>query len=160
MKNNFFKRDKGFSLIELVIVVTILAVMAIIGFQTIGTSIIGKSKAQADIANAAILAKAIETAIQDDRLVPSGDITEALADTSATGTVLIGTSTQSGNPTENPAKVYINKIPRLSKATGSFCLVYVDSTKKIQIRAIDAAGTILYPKQDSYSSDANYKVLQ
>lgn len=163
VKSSYINKREGFSLIELVVVVTILAILAIIGFQTIGTSIIGRSKAQADITNAGLIAKAVETAIQEERLSVA-DLSSTVDDSAATPNnltqVLIGTRTESPNASDNPAKVYLNKVPKLSRVSGNFWVVYTAATGKIQVRSGSATGTILYPKQDSYSSDANYKVLQ
>lgn len=171
-RNN--KNNQGFTLIELVIIITILAVLAVVGFQTIGTGAIAKSKAQADITNAQTLAKCIESAIQEDRLVLTGaagstvsliirDDTTAAGTTSRVGAVLTGYRTESSQPNLNPAKVYIQKIPTLSRINGYFWLRYTYGVGRIEIftgTATEIGTTKLYPRQDSYANDPNYNVLE
>lgn len=58
------KSSKGFTLIELVIVITILAVLAVIGMQTWG-NMSAKSKASSDVSNAQTIANSINRGCVD-----------------------------------------------------------------------------------------------
>ena len=172
LKNSkMMKEQKGFTLIELVIIITILAVLAVIGFQTIGRSIIGKAQAQADITNAAALGDAMERAIQDETLIAdttvpvdghrirSGTTATISSDETidATSTnvaaVLLGLATDKG-----ANKLYMNKIPKPSRTTtADFSFNYDMTIGKLKIYN---GATQLYPKMNSYSADSNYKILE
>lgn len=67
MKKTRISSTKGFTLIELIIVITILAVLAVIGMQAYGT-ITAKSRAQVDVSNAQNLGTAINRAYAEGKI--------------------------------------------------------------------------------------------
>jgi type IV pilus assembly protein PilA len=73
MKKNL-KKKKGFTLIELIIVVAILGILALIAIPRFGNAQ-KNAKIKSDISNAKIIADAVTWVIADGGTVKSGKIT-------------------------------------------------------------------------------------
>lgn len=86
MLRNLKKRKKGFTLIELIIVIAIIAIIAAIAIPKLLQSK-ADANTKADIANAKTIANAYINAVADDKIVPTsigaGGKTVSLADSDA-----------------------------------------------------------------------------
>lgn len=75
-------KKKGFSLVELIVVITILAILSVIGMQAVGP-IIARSKAQADISNGDVIGNSISRAYAEGKLTSYSTTPIALAGSAA-----------------------------------------------------------------------------
>lgn len=109
MKN--VKKKKGFTLIELIIVISIIAVLAAIAVPKYG-EIQKDAKIKADIASAKVIADATVALIAQDKITKSAYTTEAL----------LG----------NDIKGYLQTVPVVKAVTGDF-KVKIDANDNVEV---------------------------
>jgi len=155
MMKKTLKSSKGFTLVELVIVIAILAILAVIVTQQVG-GVIAKSKATADLANASQIATAISRAYAETKI--GSTIT---AGTGANFTALNSTTEASNVNIAYVVKTnnYMEGFPKVKAGNGGDFYANVDtSTGLVTIRAISDTGTQLWPKPSSFT-DTVYNIL-
>jgi len=151
------KSNKGFTLVELVIVIAILAILAVIVTQQVG-GVIAKSKATADLTNASQIATAISRAYAESKI--------ASTVTGGTGTSYCAMDDTTSGTSTNLSYVvktnnYMEGFPKVKAgATGSFYANINTSTGLVTVKAVGGASTdtTLWPKPSTFS-DTVYNVL-
>ncbi|MEW9925135.1 prepilin-type N-terminal cleavage/methylation domain-containing protein [Clostridium butyricum] len=78
-KNELMKKKKGFTLVELIIVIAVIAVLAAIAIPKFG-AVKKDANLRADQANAKIIATAVATGISDGVISASDNVTEVSGD--------------------------------------------------------------------------------
>ena len=159
---------KGFTMVELVVVITILAIISVIGVQQVGT-IMNKSRASADVSNAKVIADCLTRAIAEERLDTAlGAISTAVAVPETTtyttnvGTGLAGllkgagtfatSAANTGTFTANIGTPYLSGIPPVKRGAGSF-MVTVSQTGSITVAVGIGAGAVqLYPRPVTFAT--------
>jgi prepilin-type N-terminal cleavage/methylation domain-containing protein len=115
-----FKINKGFTLIELVIVITILAILATIGFVAVN-NYTSKAKASADVQSASTIYSAVSRALADDKITLPAAATDYVAravTTGATAATQIATEFTVGGCTL-VASGYLQAVPELKANVGA-----------------------------------------
>ena len=160
--------EKGFTLVELVIVITILSILSTMGLQSYGRSIT-QAKAQADIENAKTIGNALVRAMADgmindcnvanidDTIVPitvltNAGVTGAIGATFTTlGTPIIAGTDYASVLVNNK---YLDSIPAIkSYKTGQWYVRIQNSTGSVRVFFYGSndggttnTTTLLYPK--------------
>ena len=139
---------KGFTLIEILVVIAIIAILAGVAIPNI-FSYINKTKAKADETNAAVIAKAVQSAIAFDDTVTS-------AEYSGLATALDGTNSK-GDISE-----FLDTVPAPKVGTNTFYVVTTVTTtagsEAVQVQVgytnagSDGIATILYDSDGDTSS--------
>jgi len=111
------RKNKGFTLIELVIVIAILGILATLVVPRVSTSLTN-AKQTTDKANAKIIGEAAERYFIEQGSAPAS--IQALVDSG-----------------------YLNKVPKMSN--GDDFYLTVDNNGKATVRAKDQNGNVLYP---------------
>lgn len=135
------KNNKGFSLVELIIVIAIMAVLiGVLAPQYL--KYVNNSKVSTDATNAQEMATAINVAVADNA------ITAVTGDTTATGATLTALLTAAG--TEEP----------VSKLGGTYTVVYntTDGVKSITL-TVDSKTYECYPNPDNTTNGINDKTV-
>ncbi|MGE5474737.1 MAG: prepilin-type N-terminal cleavage/methylation domain-containing protein [Ignavibacteriales bacterium] len=146
MKKTRISSSKGFTLIELIIVITIIAVLAVIGMQAYG-NITARSNATVDVANAQNIGTAM------NRIFAEGKVTNNATYTTGSWKALVGAN---GIGDVITANTYIpNGLPPV-KANGAWGWYYQctanGSTMLVGAGDGTAAGTYqLYPRPSSFA---------
>lgn len=124
------KDEKGFTLIELIVVIAILGILAAIAVPRVTTSL-NNAKNNADLANAQIIGEAAERYLTENSNISSIPAsTDGAKDN-------IQTLVDNG---------YLNQYPKTSTG-GSFTLVAnIDTNGNLTV-TVSAGGKTLYPKQ-------------
>lgn len=133
-----WKKDEGFSLIELIIVIAILAIIAAIAVPNLINNI-NNSRRTTDVANAKLIADAVSAAIANNPALSVDKTDEAFTAASADATVVAARGVFSGNvpvPTFQPATYGAN-----------FTITIVAATGAISVET--ASGAVLYPTVDA-----------
>ena len=173
---------KGFTMVELVVVITILAILSVVGVQQVG-NVINKSKASSDIANAKTIGDCLTRAMADEKLLVSSPIVHTSANaidqsTAAANTnlstALIGvltagakldmnaatyaTSMYSTPAAGDPFTSYLTNIPAVKRYTGDWA-VSVTTDGKVTVSSFD--GTTYYQLYPIPSGGytGNYKIM-
>jgi type IV pilus assembly protein PilA len=123
MLKNLRKKKKGFTLIELIVVIAIIAILSAIAIPKFG-SIKQNAKEKADLSNAKIIANMVTV------LYESGEINPITTAEEVTSTTKIGENLQ--------------EIPKT--AAGNSFYVTIDTVGKVKVFNGNTT-TIIYPKQ-------------
>ena len=143
------KKKKGFTLIELIIVIAIIAILAAIAIPNF-LSIQRKSKVKADVASAKTIYDATSALIAEGKIVPSGsDVTFTLnpAQNGGEGTI---TASNSKSTEADSLKSYLQTIPAVKTNSASHFEVVVGGkpeTPSIKVKLAD--GTLVYPNGEA-----------
>ena len=160
MKEQKLKSQKGFTLVELVIVITILAILSVTGVQLYG-NVTTKAKVQADFDNGQNIGSAIARAIADGRINSTPAAGELFIANSAAAPV-VATNPVLGELV-NAAGVggaYLSTIPPIkAMRPGAQWRVDVNATNgNVTVSVVGNTGsnatqTIrVYPKAQSYTA--------
>jgi len=144
MKKNV-KRKKGFTLIEILIVISIIAVLAAIAVPKY-TSIQKDAKVKADIASAKVIADATTALIAQDKITKT-DYTD--------GVVLDNLAT---TVPDNVITNYLQSVPVVKAVTGVFKVTINATTDNVTVAVVstDPEGTFtLYPTVANYPNVAD-----
>ncbi|EGT3615579.1 prepilin-type N-terminal cleavage/methylation domain-containing protein [Clostridium perfringens] len=146
------KKKKGFTLIELIIVIAIIAILAAIAIPNF-LSIQRKAKVKADIASAKTIYDATSALIAEGQIIApatGSDITLTLnADGAITGGGSTGTSSQNNGTDAQDLQNYLQTVPvpqSVDKGTFKVTIKGPESNPVIQV---DINDTQVYPKADS-----------
>lgn len=138
------KKRKGFTLIELIIVIAIIAILAALLLPKIG-AVKEKSNKTADISNAREIAEAALEASSSDKIKTDYD----------TWVKLDGSSASSGS-VKQEVQDFIQRTPKTKSKTipnvpsGSDFYIWVGKDGKIEVAVDDGTNKlILYPSQDT-----------
>jgi len=138
-----FKKEEGFSLIELIIVIAILAIIAAIAVPTLLGNI-DKANKSTDTSNAKLIADAISMAIAETPAL-EGETVSQVFDT------VTGTPTDADDLIINGAIAKLNgQVPvikaKVNSTAGTDFFVRLDGTTGvIEVRAGAVGGLILFP---------------
>ncbi|MDZ4993100.1 prepilin-type N-terminal cleavage/methylation domain-containing protein [Clostridium perfringens] len=130
------KKKKGFTLIELIIVIAIIAILAAIAIPNF-LSIQRKSRVKADIASAKTIYDATSAVIAEGALDPSTE----------SGTYTINTS--DSNTTAGKIEDYLQVIPKSESVSGSDFKVVIGGTTEKPTIQVEIGSTEVYPNGKS-----------
>lgn len=142
--NSKRKNNKGFSLVELIIVIAIMAILVgVLAPQF--AKYLGKSKAATDVQNAQQIASAISAQFAEDA-------TKSTKELPAAGTYDVSTKGAADSNEEKIQKV-IGGNPQVKEGSGNKFFVTWDSNGKVEVYAGTAANdkTMLYPTVEADS---------
>lgn len=128
-KRNEQKKKKGFTLIELIIVIAIIAILAVIAIPKF-MAVTKDAKIKADIANAKTIESAVTTAIATDKYkIPQS------TESDANGRII-------------PLESLLNTIPKGKATEGDFAAT-VDSSGNIVVKIVkDSKATVVLPAEE------------
>ncbi|VDN49370.1 conserved protein of unknown function [Petrocella atlantisensis] len=135
-----FKKEEGFSLIELIIVIAILAIIAAIAVPTLLGNI-DKANKSTDTSNAKLIADAVAMAIAENPTLEGVDVSQVF-DTSAG-------ATDADDIIDGAIAKLNGQIPLIKakdNGTGDEFFVILDGTTgAIEVRADAVGGALLFP---------------
>lgn len=153
------KKKKGFTLIELIIVVAIIAILGgLVIPKLMGTQ--DNAKKKADITNGKVIHDAVATLITEDKITvkDSGD-TEFVVDKPATLGSSATPDEKAANAIQTSLSGYLQTIPKPKYNSTTYKQFYVtidDTTKDITVEVIKAgetSGIQVYPEPASPYAD-------
>lgn len=139
------KKNKGFTLIELIIVIAIIAILAAIAIPNF-LSIQRKSKVKADIASAKTIYDATSALIAEGKIVPNGSKVTFTLTPGVNGGVGTITASDNKNTEADSLKAYLQTIPAVKTNSASHFQVIVEGKPEEPKVIVELAdGTIVYP---------------
>ena len=147
-KNELMKKKKGFTLVELIIVIAIIAILAALAIPKFG-----QVRTDAKVSNDIAAAKNIQSTTA--MLVGNGTITETQITESQTTPIVVGA--ESGPGKEISDRIDGNKKPK-AKA-GNFN-VKITSSGDVEVTSDQATGVVLAPASDDTALNYTKKISE
>ncbi|MCQ2012346.1 prepilin-type N-terminal cleavage/methylation domain-containing protein [Clostridium butyricum] len=133
-KNELMKKKKGFTLVELIIVIAVIAVLAAVAIPKFG-AVKKDANLSADKANAKIIATAVASAIADGTTVADGPVASS-----------VYASKLDGGALPKPKTTGANSFKVSYTVAGGTVVTLVDSADKAITIGSDTTGTV-YPEK-------------
>ena len=139
------KKNKGFTLIELIIVIAIIAILAAIAIPNF-LSIQRKARVKADIASAKTIYDATSALISEGKIVPnSSKVTFTLDNGNVTPDPKDAGESKTNTNAANDLKSYLQTIPKPESIANQKFKVTVEGSENSPIIQVDIGSANVYP---------------